>query len=147
MAYLTTLMTNCRAAVAAVWTDVPANGIWESEHEELVPWDLLTPPMAAIVLSEVQATDDFGASNASYVVGAQFFYAGEVSGPSTSLRTKAEALRDALLSTGVTDAQVLDVTRLSWSAELAANAIMIEKQFAHRVCVVEAMLVVGEVLT
>jgi len=133
MAYLEQLYADIRTVVGATWPEVLVNGIWESEHEKMVPWADLTPPMAVICISSVPVTPDWGVANQVYQPPTQVFYVGKVTGKSTSIRGKLEALRDALIANTVPSTLcVLDVVELTWSDSLEANVAILAKDYTHR---------------
>lgn len=133
MSYLTQVYTDIRTVVAATWTDVLANGIWEVEHENMVPWGDITPPAASICITTTPLAPDWGVSNQTYQPNVLIYYAGIIAGPSTSIRTKLEVLRDALLANTVPATLcVLDVTELTWSDQLEANVALMAKNYSYR---------------
>lgn len=144
MAYLETFYDALRAAVAAVWTDAKANGIFEVEHQQMIPWADLTPPCSAILISSMPKTDDWGMTWNAYEPRVELYYVANVAGDSSGIRAKLEAMRDALLTTGLTSGQVLDVEDLCWSDDLEANIVMIQKDYAQRAGRLIVHCVIGE---
>ena len=133
MAYLTQVYTDIRTVVAATWTDVLPGGIWESEHQQMVPWGDLTPPMSVICIASTPIAADWGVANQTYQVPVQVYYVAKITGDSTPIRTKLEALRDALLANTVPSTLcVLDVVELTWSDSLEANVAILAKDYTHR---------------
>lgn len=145
MAYLSTLYDDLRAVIAATWTDVVADGIYEDEHIEMIPWAELTPPFAAICVDDVpvDAEGEWGSANQVYQPQVGIYYVGAITGGSDPIRGKLEALRDALLAATITNGQIIDVTGLSWSDELDANKVFMAKDYTHRAGRVMVNLIVG----
>lgn len=144
MTYLTQLYTDIRTVVAATWTDVPAQGIWEDEHIQMVPWERVNLPFASICLDNAPVDNgEWGTGNQVYAVSLSVFYVGNITGDSGPIRDKLEALRDALLTATITNGQILDVTELSWSDELEANKVFMMKDYTQRAGRVMVDLIVG----
>lgn len=144
-AYIESIYAAIRTAVAATWTDVNVNGIFEVEHEEMIPWADLTPPCAAILVPSMPKTDDWGITWNAFTPRIEVYYVANVPGSSGVIRAKLEALRDYLLVTGLSVGQVLMVDDLCWSDELLANQIMINKDYGQRCGRLMATCVIGEV--
>lgn len=144
-AYLENLYSALRTVIAAEWTDVPDNGIWEAEHAEQIPWEDLTPPYAVIAMAEMPE-EDVGLANLAYAIPCEIYYVSEVKGHSSSIRAKLETLRSYLwnpantLSTG----QVWDIPELTWSRTLEPNVIFQQKRMKHRAGRVRVVCLVGE---
>ena len=133
MAYIEQLYADIRTVVGATWADVLANGIWENEHEQMVPWAELTPPYATICIPDTAMAPDWGVANQIYSPPVSIYYVGLVTGDGNTIRAKLESLRDALLANTVPGTLcVLDVTALTWTDELEANKIFMAKDYAHR---------------
>jgi len=148
MSYFTTVYTDIRTVIAATWTDVLANGIWEVEHENMVPWGDITPPVASICITTTPLAPDWGAANQIYNPQVSIHYAGIIAGDSTSIRAKLEALRDALLANTVPSTLcVLDVTELTWSDTLEANAALMAKNYSYRAGRLTASVLAGTMAT
>lgn len=130
--------------MASVWSDVPPNGIWETEDVEKVPWEDLTAPYAVIIMGEVTSAD-WGGDNAAYEIVPEIYYIGGSTGDSTAARAKIEALRDSLMGTNLPTAQVLDVVGLSHDNSLPPNALFAAKNYAHRAGRLRAQMLCGEV--
>ncbi len=143
--YLTGLYADLRTIIAATWTDTPPGGIWEHEHQSLIPWEELTPPYAVMCIEDAELDDgEYGTANQVYQFPVGIFYVGEITGDSTPIRSKLEALRDALLAGTISNGQVIDVTALTWSEEaLEANKIFVAKDYAHRAGRLTVNVIVG----
>lgn len=146
MAYLGNLYTALRSAIAAVWTDTPAHGIWESEHVNMVAWDSLVPPYAVIVISEGEENEEFSGLNALvYEFPVELYYVGATTGDGGTLRTKLEAMRDRLWATDPTPGQILRIPTISWSRDLPPNQSFESKNFTHRAGLVRTSVIAGEI--
>ena len=133
MSYLAQLYADNRTVIAARWTDVLANGIWETEHEKMIPWGDFTLPKAAICIPSTQVSPDWGVANQVYQIPIQIYYAGVIAGDSGPIRLKLEALRDDLLANTVPSTLcVLDVTELTWSDTIEANVVLMAKNYNYR---------------
>ena len=131
-AYLETMYAAFRTAINATWTDVAADGVWEYEHIDMVPWALLTPPMAVILLPAAVETDEWGCRNQSYNLMTEFYYVTAQVGSSSAIRAKLEAMRDYLIATGLAAGQVIDVYELNYSESLRPNQHFIDANRPHR---------------
>jgi len=151
MAYLTGVYTDLRTIVAATWTDVlPTSGtsndhgIWEDEHQKMIPWADLTPPTAAICVDTVPVDDgEWGTANQVYEMNVGIYYVGEITGDGTPIRAKLETLRDALLAGDISNGQIIDVTDLTWSDELEPNKVFMAKEYTHRAGRLTVQVIVG----
>ncbi len=130
--YIETLILSLRTRVSAVWTDVPANGIWEAEHATEFSWSDQTPPYAVFVFSLAQRSS-WGMANLAYEFPLDLYYVAETQGPGSPIRAKLEALRDDLWANGaLTGGQVYQVTDLNWGRGLLANQVLAKKNSLFR---------------
>lgn len=151
-AYLNTYVDGVRAIIAATWTDVESNGIFEDLEIADIPFDDLTKPYASF-RSSLSEGEDWGSSADSFEDELEIWrfqpsategYDGSFDG--AALRTKLEALREALETAGyIGGGQVLSVTSVNWNANLPCNAYfkVAERPFVGGVVV--ARMLVGEV--
>lgn len=131
------LIAELRTRIASVWTDVADNsggvirGIHEAEDLEAIPFDNITPPYAVILCHE-------GAKFPSRMTGKVWMYSFDIyyvrakTATQPALRTKIEALVTSLLTTDLTNGQVWEVTRASWSRNLEINRAFIDRNIALR---------------
>lgn len=143
--FLSTLVTDIRAAIATTWTDVKANGIWEAEQLDMIPWEDTTVPFAFFILGQAQSTDEYAADSACYIVNATIGYVGETAGGSSTQRSKVEALRDALFTSGLAHGQILDVTSTEYDDNVEPNKYFAQKDYTHRAAILSAECLVGDV--
>lgn len=143
-AYLENLYSALRTRINATWTDVTANGIYEAEHVDLIPWADLTPPYAVLTITEMPG-GDWGMQNLTYQPMVEVWYVGQVTGSSGSIRAKLEAMRDDLRVNDLTTGQVIDITDLSWSDNLVPNNVFLSKGYMQRAGRLIAECVIGEV--
>lgn len=146
MSYLESLYTAFRTAISAVWTDVPANGIWETEHIEMIPWEDLTPPYAVILIGDTPVNDTYSPSDCeTFAPMVHIYYIAAVSGGSSGIRAKLEALRDYLYANNLSAGQVIRVESLSWGNALPPNVPFSAKNQSNRAGRLVAFTVIGEV--
>jgi hypothetical protein len=149
-AYLENAYAALRARINAVWTDVTADGIWETEHLEMIPWEDLTPPYAVIHIASMPLSDEWSSMHASaYNPQIDIYYVAAITGPSGTIRAKLEALRDDLIaqSISLSAGQVLDVRNLTWANNIEPNLVFVTKDYTHRAGVLTVDYLIGEYTT
>lgn len=138
-----------KTVVGAAWPDVLGDGITsgrgirEAEALEQIPWAELSPPYAAILLGDMVGAD-WAADSQCFEVLVEVYYVGAVTGKSTALRAKLQALFDALFAAPLTSGQLLEVTEMTYRSTLPPNMIFAEKGYTHRACRLTAKVLVGE---
>lgn len=143
-AYMEDVYSVLRAAILSVIPGLAEGGIWEGEDADAVPWGDMEPPLAAIIIPELQDSDDGGTANLAYECDAEIYYADEVSGGNSAVRGPLEALRDYFWTADVSPAQVLAVSALNWSNEIPPNLVFAEKGYVHKAGRLTVRLMVGE---
>lgn len=134
MSALNPVFNALRTLIAATWPEVVADGIYEEEKLDAIPWAELTPPYATIMASDPVATDDWGLQDYWFTVGCKISCVREVgkSGQWEALRQKVEdmvlALNAATLATG----QVLSIDAFDYSDKAAPNNVFASKNYSHR---------------
>lgn len=149
-AYLTNAIQEVQNLLASTWTDVVGdNGgkrVYEVEHVSVIPFDTLTLPYAVLVV-ESQPWQD-GPLARNYVqLDCQAFYIAENAGLPTAIRTKVEALRDALYPTSTLAlSQVWDepLPHAEWSMRLEINRLLRAKKMAALAGRVTFRLIAGQ---
>jgi hypothetical protein len=142
MAYLEPLYDAIRTRIAAVWPDVPDNGIFEPEHVDLIPWADLTPPFAVVAIDAIPK-GEWGSANEAFVPQVHIYYVAKVNGPLSGIRAKLEDLDADLRTAALTAGQVLSNDELNWSEQLEPNQVFIQKRMAHRAGRVSVTCLIG----
>ena len=96
--YLEDVYATLRAAILTAIPGVEPGGIWEGEDADSVPWEQMTPPLAAIIVPDLAESEDGGTANLAYECNAEVYYAAETESGMAALRAPLEALRDYLWS-------------------------------------------------
>ena len=143
-AYIDDFITAVRAQVLASWPDVAAEGVYEAEDIERIPFEDLTPPYAVLVMSDLTDAEDGGTANHAYNCDVEAWYFGATVNPAT-IRAKLETLRDEMEDAELATGQVIDIGALSWSAALAPNVTFLAKNLPALGGRVVARMMVGEV--
>jgi hypothetical protein len=92
-------ITALRAAMVAALPELGANGVYEAEHADLVPWADFALPYGVILIDEVPR-DEAGPLDETWLrPRVQLYYVMSVSGDSVGLRAKLQTLRAALWPT------------------------------------------------
>lgn len=142
---ISTVYTGLRSLLVSIDATLGTNGVWEAEHAAMFPWIYKGLPVAAIVF-ELNPSEDWGCTNQSVEIDADIYYAMEVDGPATALRTVLESIYDALASVSYapTGFQVLDVDPPQYGRSLPPNGPWAEKGATQRAGMVKARLLIGE---
>ena len=144
--YLDQSIVDMRAIIATTCPEVVATGIWENEQAEMVPWDVLQVPYAVIVVNSLTESQEYSADSPCFEASVEVYYVAEVHGDSSGLRPKMELLRQAFLASGAmsASAQVISVKDMSWSNNLAPNALLISKDYVQRAARIVVDILVGD---
>lgn len=136
-------ITEIRTLVKATWPEV--TGVLDAEHVSLIPWGDLTLPFAVILITEMQGQGGtWGTNRLSFEARVEIFYVAETTGKAISLRGKLMSMANALWPDDpLTEAQTLDINRISWSDDLMANQILRSANRSQRAGVVEAAVLIS----
>jgi hypothetical protein len=120
-------ITALRAAMVAALPELGANGVYEAEHADLVPWADFALPYGVILIDEVPR-DEAGPLDETWLrPRVQLYYVMSVSGDSVGLRAKLQTLRAALWPTDPLAAanagQIVSEVGWGWSADLPPNQV------------------------
>lgn len=120
-AYLETLITDVRAGVLAGAPDLTANGVYEAEHAEIIPWGELPLPFGVIAI-ELDGDPEWGIRSTAFLATIDVYLVYSELGGSDGVRAKLEAVRDAFAGTErLTQGTTLEISGLSWSRNLEPN--------------------------
>ncbi len=141
---ISALIINLRAAMAATFPDLKADGIFQYEQLDRIPWADLTPPYGAIVVSKWQAAADWGAANFAMVSQIELIRVQAESGD-TSLATipdNLELLWQYLINNRLPNVNTLSFPLLDWGDEIPGNEIFADKNYRYRAgrLVIEVLL-------
>lgn len=133
-----------RHLIATTWPEVVANGVYEVETLDQLPWERLTPPYAAFQCSVPEEDDQWGFEPIWFRIRVRVFYMTEVgeAGQRESLKNKVEALIVALIPDTLTTGQVLSTDASDWSDTNPVNEVFTAKSYAHRAGTVDFTLLV-----
>lgn len=147
-AYLETLYDALRTVISNEWPEVDADGIFEVDHLDMLPWQDIKPPYAVISISSMpQDTENAATDSLSYMPVVEIYYVGDVAGPRSPIRAKLEDLRDVLWTGPLEIGQVWNIPSLDWSSGLEANQILAGKGMSQRAGRIEVAILIGEVLS
>jgi hypothetical protein len=124
-----TLIADAATVIAATWTDVVANGIWELDEAMRQSWEERTLPFASFELGTPEAAE-WGVVNNAHEVELKVHYIALESAGMSTVRTKLTALESAMFVAGAftaSSATLFAETRLDWSPENPINAIAYAK--------------------
>ena len=132
--------TDLKTSIRRAWPDVAtsANGIYETDMIDKIPWETLTPPYAVIAIEEFPESGEGSQDTTNYLPEAHIYYVAATTGPLTTMRDKLSALKDDLLSNVFANIEVWQIPLLSYSRTIDANLIFAQKRMPHqagRVCV------------
>lgn len=125
-----------RAAIGAVWPEVlpggGGGGIGTGPHMIGTPLEDMEPPFAVVAYGEARVSEEWGGiTNQAYLIDAVIYYVLQrdlTTDAEEAVAAKLEALEDALLTSGVTVGQVIDVTGQDVSEGNAINLLILDKQ-------------------
>lgn len=121
-----------RAAIVSVWTDVPANGVYESEGLDMTPWEDLDPPYAVIVASKGDPSEEFNTTQFAWTFAVELLYVGAVpAGNLSNIRTALDNMLEFLVNGGL-HGLARGVPGIDWGNEIDANRVFVEKNYTHR---------------
>jgi len=144
--YLETLYDALRTVISTVWPEVDADGIFEADHLDMIPWQDLTLPYSVIAISSMpQDTDLASLDSLAYLPVVEIFYVCAVDGPRSPVRAKLEALRDALWTGPLRIGQVRSIPSLDWSSDLVPNQVLAAKGMGARAGRIQVGILIGEV--
>ncbi len=124
-----TLIDEAAAVVAATWTDVVPDGIWELDEAIRQTWEERTMPYAVFDLKPPEPAE-WGVVNNAHEVELDIHYIALESVGMSTIRTKLATLESAMFVAGnfpVSQATLFPLTRLDWSGENPINAIAYAK--------------------
>ncbi len=137
--------TELRSLLVSLDSALDTNGVWEAEHAAMFPWRDKGLPVAALVLP-AEDSEEWGATNQAADIQAEIYYALEVDGPGTALRTFLESVYDALItiSYAPTSFQVLGVGPPQYGRSMPPNSPWADKGATQRAGMVRAHLLIGQ---
>jgi hypothetical protein len=119
--FTTDFVDAVRAVIAEAWPETKANGIYEHEHVETIPWKELSPPYAVMVLNEFEPIEGGGVD--LYHVPLQIYGVFTGEGEMEPVRVKLAALLRGINRSALS---LTETPRLSASSNLPPNAFFIE---------------------
>ena len=132
MSYIEAYYTRLREVVAFACPEVKANGIFETDHADMIPWEDMKPPYAVIAIGQMTGTDQWGTVVGIYETPVEVYYVAQVSGLLSPVRGALERLRDAFDAWDQDKVQVTMVAELEWGRGVPANQYFADKNMAHR---------------
>ena len=141
--YLPALYTVARAVIASACPEVVANGIYEAEHADRIPWEEYNLPYAVILVESMTQSLDYSGINDVYDVSLEVFYVCEVGGPVSPIRDALERIRDAFNTADQMLIQVQRIRELSWSDSSEVNALFASKNMPHRAGRIDISVIAG----
>ncbi len=124
------LITDAATVVAAVWTDVVPNGIWELDEAIRQSWEERIMPFAVFELEPPEPTTEWGVVNNAHEVSMRWHYVALEAAGMAAVRTKLTALESAMFSPTAfvtSQATIKAETRLDWGPENPINSIAYAK--------------------
>lgn len=141
---LESLYVSLRLDIATALPGVVAQGIWEREHIDLVPWESLPdPPFAVITIGEMLEAD-YGLDNLCFTLPVDVWLVYAITGDSGALRPQMMTLMNYVWTNDLTYGQVMRVPRGAYSEDLLFNRIALEKGYMHRAGLIEFEVLVGQ---
>jgi len=138
-----------RAAIAAAWPEVVANGIWDPGDPARLPYDAqagaLVVPFAGLGVESLPPSDDWGGDNRVWQPVVDVYYVAE--SPVTNgaaLRAKLEALADQLEANDLPVGQLIPPEpEISMGDSLPPNALLLMLNETQRAGRLRATCVLG----
>lgn len=131
---ISTLVTNLRAAMAATFTDLKPDGIFIYEQIDMIPWENLTPPYGAIVISDWTAAPGWGGANFAMRAEIELLRLKYVAGNDdlVSLIDDMESLWRYLIDNRLNLVNTLSFPCFGWGNDIMGDEVLADKNYRYR---------------
>ncbi len=137
------LVDELRTRYVALVPPLGADGVFEVEHLEMVPWSELTLPYGIILCSDFAGTRRT-LGGLAFLAPVELWYVQAISGPSSGLRTVLETVIDGFWpAPDLTKGQLRDVLAWGYGSELEPNRRFIANGETRRAGFVRLSVQVG----
>lgn len=143
-ATLNAFVVALRAGIAAVWTDVVPNGIFEGGQAVDVAWEDYAIPYAVMLVGDLERDDAWGMQNEVYHLEVRVIRVQSIYGGDAPLRTNLGQLVNYLLANDLGTGEVMDVSEIRTGRAIAANELFVTKGYTQRAGQVTLHCIVGE---
>lgn len=124
-----------REVVTAACPEVRGNGIFETDHADMIPWEKMQPPYAVIAMGKVSQSDEYSEhiQQDVFEVPVDIYYLALVEGPLSPVRKGLWRIAKKFNVWDEEKIKVLSVGELEWGEDVPANHYFASKGQKHRV--------------